>query len=91
MWFRFWMVILGILFAWGLSEAHGTHLSDLPMPQTKISMFICLTDGGYAVQSEESGCYFLYKHIGFDHADLHVEPLTLDEDGVCSCPSTRGN
>jgi len=81
-------LLLG-LFVWGLCEAHEIHLSDMDQPQHQISLKGC-SDGSYAVESKEYGCYRLFKHTDIDHMGLHVEFITLDQDGDCSCPNTRG-
>jgi hypothetical protein len=71
------------LVAWG----HEGHLSVLK-DQTNVSLVQCPQLSGYVVQSNEYGCYLIYKQITFSHMAIHYRPLDLDEVGGCTCPTT---
>ena len=84
----FWLALLFLmgLFCAGLATAHETHLSDIG-DQTIISTTPCPILSGYVLESEERGCYLIYKHIGMDHSGLHVQDnFPRDKDGACACP-----
>jgi hypothetical protein len=79
------MIVLALLFSWGISEGHETHLSTVgTLHQTSIKP---CGFGAYAVDSEELGCQLLHKKgdliTGFT---LHIEPIDYDKDGDCNCP-----
>jgi hypothetical protein len=89
----FWLmvVLLVVLFIWGLCSsdrvfAHETHLSGVG-EQTVTSSTPCPALSGYVIESEERGCYLIYKQTDLQHSGLHVQDnFPRDGDGDCACP-----
>lgn len=80
------LALLLFLFGVAVGHTHETHLSDIG-DQTIISTTPCPILSGYVIESEERGCYLIYKHIGLGHSGLHVQDnFPRDEDGACACP-----
>ena len=69
------------------ADAHDIPLSSIGL-QTVISSTPCPILSGYLIESEELGCYLIYKHIDLSHSGLHVQKdFPRDEDGDCACPT----
>jgi hypothetical protein len=92
-----YLLLLALVIFVDVSKAHGVHLSgqgDLTHhlsgqgDLTHISTSPC--DGGYAVNTEELGCTFMYKGgETLTHSGIHIKFLLLDKDGDCTCPEER--
>ena len=81
-------LLLATLFVWGIAEGHGRHLSDIGY-QTNVTMTPCPDLAGYVVSSDQYECYIIYDYVGLDHSGLHVQAVTLNENGDCVCPTTE--
>jgi hypothetical protein len=85
-----WLLILYVSgFLIQITWGHEGHLSVLK-EQTNVSVSPCPQLSGYVVQSDEYGCYLIYKQITISHMAMHYQPLDLDEDGACTCPTIKG-